>query len=155
MLSQEEKRLKRNAYANAYYHRQTPEQRDRERIRLRDWKRNNPDKVKVSVDKYRSKNYEKVLLKCARDSAKRKGLEFNLELSDIVIPENCPVLGIPIIRHPKWGEKRDHGPSIDRRDNSLGYIRGNVFVISWRANRLKWNGTPEEFESILKYMRGT
>jgi hypothetical protein len=154
-LSQEDKRLKRNAYAKAYYHQQTPEQKERERIRLRNWKRENPDKVKKSWDKYRSQNYEKVLLKGARDSARRKGIEFNLELSDIIIPELCPVLGIPIVKNQKLGDRRDNGPSIDRRDNSLGYIRGNICVISWRANRLKWNGSAREFESILKYMRET
>jgi hypothetical protein len=36
------------------------------------------------------------LIRCARLRARDKGLEFNLEVSDIVVPEYCPVLGIKV-----------------------------------------------------------
>ena len=99
-------------------------------------------------------SYEKILLASAKRRAKEANLSFDLELSDIIIPDRCPVLGIPLIR-PSIPKRRDNSnPSIDRRDNNLGYIRGNVFVISWRANRLKCDGNLDEFENIVKYMRG-
>jgi hypothetical protein len=41
--------------------------------------------------------------------------------------------------------------SLDRRDNSLGYISGNVFIISLRANMLKSDGTPDEHRAIAKW----
>jgi hypothetical protein len=62
-----------------------------------------------------------------------------------VIPIVCPILGIPIIKEVtnKLGPKTT-SPSIDRIDNSKGYIKGNVQVISNKANVMKGNSTPEE-----------
>jgi hypothetical protein len=42
---------------------------------------------------------------------------------------------------------------IDRIDTSKGYLKDNIKVISWRANRLKSDGTLEELEKIVNYMR--
>jgi hypothetical protein len=36
---------------------------------------------------------------------------------------------------------------------SLGYVRGNVEVISWRANSLKRDGTLDEMEKLVMWMR--
>jgi len=158
MQTTEEYRKKHAARQRAWQKKKKendPFYRVKVRNTVRRWKKANPDKVRAGAIRWRNKNYEKVLLKSAKDSAKRKGLEFNLELSDIVIPDICPVLGTPIIKAERKGGGRENGPSLDRRDNSLGYIKGNVFVISWRANRLKWNGTIEEFHRIIKYMTGS
>lgn len=62
-------------------------------------------------------------------------------MDDVVIPELCPVFGTPMDK-----------PSLDRKDNSKGYTRDNVRVISDRANRLKNNGTLEELKAIVAYM---
>ena len=79
----------------------------------------------------------------AKSRATEKGREFNIELSDIVIPDFCPVLGVPMDR-----------PSLDRIDSSKGYVKGNVRVISHRANMLKNNATIEELELVLKDLKG-
>jgi hypothetical protein len=86
------------------------------------------------------------LLDHARQRAKRKGLEFSLRRVHIVIPPVCPVLGIPI---SKINGVTHHGsPSIDRIDNAKGYVPGNVRVISYRANSLKSNATPDEIRLV-------
>lgn len=78
---------------------------------------------------------EKQLIYAARARAKRKGLEFDITEADVLVPTHCPILGIPLF---KVGCKQtDNSPSIDRRDNNKGYIKGNVWVISYRANHLK------------------
>lgn len=45
-------------------------------------------------------------------------------------------------------------PSLDRRDPALGYVPGNVWVISNRANTMKNDARPDELikfaKSILK-----
>ena len=101
--------------------------------------------------KYTREHKEKVLLKKAKHRAKVLGLEFNIEISDIVIPEYCPVLGLKILKN---SDDRfvDNSPSLDRIDINRGYVKGNVKVISMKANRLKNNATIEEVKKILKYM---
>ena len=54
------------------------------------------------------------------------------------IPDVCPVLGIPLDQDPKGkGERSDNSPSLDKFIPSLGYVKGNIHIISWRANHLK------------------
>lgn len=43
-------------------------------------------------------------------------------------------------------------PSLDRWDSSKGYVPGNVFVISYRANTLKNSATYEEILKVAKYV---
>lgn len=92
------------------------------------------------------------MLLCAKHRAKKTGKEFNLVYEDIVIPDVCPVLGIPISITNSKGF-RDSSPTLDRKDSSKGYTKGNVFVISWRANKLKSDATVEEMEAIIRYMQ--
>ena len=87
----------------------------------------------------------------AKDRAKRKGIVFSLSLQDIVVPEICPVLGIKLVRG-KHG-MQGNSPSLDRIKLTSGYVRGNVAVISFRANRLKSDAKIWEVKKILKYMR--
>lgn len=101
--------------------------------------------------KWRSDNPAKYLIQSAKSRAKKKGLEFNLEESDIIIPAVCPVLGIPLTMRID-GEKNS-SPSLDRIDSSKGYIKGNVQVMSWRANNLKADGTLEEFVKLVEFLK--
>lgn len=80
----------------------------------------------------------------AKHRAKQKNLDFNIELSDIVIPYRCPIFGNKFYRDPD----RNDSPSLDRIDSIKGYIKGNVWVISRRANIIKNNATPAELRII-------
>ena len=84
-----------------------------------------------------------------RYNAKCKGVPFNLTLEDIKVPEFCPILGIPLAR--STGSHTDSSPSLDRIDPSLGYVRGNVIVISYRANRIKNDATIPELQKISDF----
>lgn len=86
----------------------------------------------------------------AKARAKKQGTPFNITPEDLTIPQVCPVLGIPLI-HGK-GAQRNNSPSVDRKIPALGYVEGNVQVISWRANDLKKNGTLEEFRRLIAYL---
>lgn len=92
------------------------------------------------------------LLQKARQRAKRLGLEFDLIADDIEVPTICPVLGIPLVLAN--GKPQRGSVSLDRLDNSIGYVRGNVCVISYRANVLKKDATPEELALLLEYAQG-
>lgn len=91
----------------------------------------------------------------ARARARKIGLEATLRPSDIHWPTHCPVLGIELYypTHVGRGDdsKRPDKPSLDRWDNTKGYIPGNVFVISFRANVLKSNATAAELMAVAKY----
>jgi len=77
------------------------------------------------------------------------GIPFDLTVSDIIIPESCPVFAKPIIIFPF---RHEFGPSVDRIIPSLGYVKGNIQVISMKANRLKSNGDLESFKAIVAYI---
>jgi hypothetical protein len=97
------------------------------------------------------------LLYRTRQSAKRRGIEVNLILRDIPeIPKRCPVF--PWIKlKVQVGNGREvkyySTPSLDRIDSKKGYVKGNVRIISWRANSLKNNGTLKELEALVKDAR--
>lgn len=102
-----------------------------------------------------NKNPIKTMLLDARASAKKRGIEFSLPIytTTLTIPETCPVLGIPLYRcRGKFGGG-PNSPSIDRIDNTKGYVEGNVRIISRRANCLKSDSTLDELERIVLYMR--
>lgn len=82
--------------------------------------------------------------------AKKNDIPFSISLSDLLpIPDNCPVLGIPL-RHGIGGTT-DGSPSIDRIVPSQGYVPGNVIVVSHKANRIKNDATPEELMAVAKF----
>lgn len=81
--------------------------------------------------------------------AKRLGIEFDIDKSDLSIPDTCPILGIDL--YFSRGKQTDNAPSVDRINPSKGYIKGNVQVISLKANRMKNNGTLEELVKLGKW----
>lgn len=88
------------------------------------------------------------LLAGARDRARKLGLPFDLEVEDIVIPDKCPVFGVPFERSTRFG------PSLDRIKPELGYVRGNVAVISRKANSIKNDGTADEILAVGQWLKG-
>ena len=91
------------------------------------------------------------MLYSARGRARKRGLPCTITLIDIVIPAICPVLKIPIKFVP--GEHSDATPSLDMIDIRLGYIPGNVQVISGRANRIKSDCSVTEMRLMANAFR--
>lgn len=86
-------------------------------------------------------------------SAKKRNISFTLtitDLYDLSFPVTCPVLGIPMKFNR--GNPKDDSYSIDRIDSSLGYHADNICVISYRANRLKSDGTKTEIMKLADYV---
>jgi hypothetical protein len=92
-----------------------------------------------------------IMWAAARKRASDQGVPFTIAHSDISIPELCPVLGIPLSVN-EGGTFHDASPSLDKIIPSLGYVPGNIAVISWRANRLKGDGTTEELQAVASWM---
>lgn len=97
-----------------------------------------------------------IMLRDARYRAKKRGLEFSLDKSDIIIPEFCPALGIPLFHADYTGKAGPcpNSPTLDRIYNNKGYVKGNVVVISSKANTMKHTGCLEDLEKLTKWLRG-
>ena len=87
----------------------------------------------------KEKNLVKYLYKYAKARAVKKNLPFTITLEDVVIPDRCPIFGVPFI----LGDIK-YCPSIDRIEPTLGYVKDNIQVISNLANKMKWDSNQEE-----------
>lgn len=99
------------------------------------------------------KDKAKKLYTALKSRCKIDGVEFNLTPEDMASPDVCPVLGIPLSHGWNGRERgyRDSSPSVDRLDGARGYVKGNVVVVSHRANRLRSDGTLDELRKILAF----
>lgn len=132
-----------------------PANRDREIARKRErW--SNPAYRERAYARKRERQADpevriRVLACHARGRAQWKGLDFDPDLSDLLPPPtHCPVLGIPIDYSTGRGLRPD-SPSIDRIDNSRGYVHGNRIVISRRANTIKNDATVAELRAVADF----
>lgn len=117
--------------------------------KLNEKARNDPNRAERQ-SKWARQNVPRKLWHAAKTRAAKKKLPFNISPEDIVIPAVCPVLGIQIVRNKgNNGSRNASSPSVDRIYPELGYIKGNVRVISLRANILKNNATLAEIELLL------
>lgn len=98
----------------------------------------------------RLRNFIHAMWKAAKSRAEKRGIEFNIEESDIIIPEKCPLLNVPLVFGTK--ENYNYSPSLDRIDNTRGYIKGNVWVISKQANTMKSSATLQELHTFCTNM---
>lgn len=90
------------------------------------------------------------VLSAAKARALRDGVPFDLKPEDILpFPTVCPILGTDLV---VAGASRDAAPSLDRVIPAFGYVKGNVIVISQRANRIKSDATPDELRRLLSWL---
>jgi len=106
---------------------------------------------KENQTRRRETKRESVLYEQTRHRAAGKNLPFNIELGDIIIPEFCPILGTPLSLETGKG-RTGNSPSIDRVVPERGYVKGNIAIISDRANTIKSFGTAEEHRRIADWM---
>lgn len=90
------------------------------------------------------------LFNIAKQRCKRTGTEFSITVDEILVPEFCPLLGV---RLDSYSESMDFHPSLDRIDPKKGYISGNVWVVSHRANRIKSDANADELITIGKRLK--
>ena len=116
----------------------TQEQRKRLNSRIRQLRREDPTKF---------------LLSECRGRAKEKGIDFSITLDDLVYTGICPILHTPLTVGN--GKLSDNSPTIDRLDNSLGYVKGNVWIVSYLANRMKSSATKEQLIKFADFVYET
>jgi len=88
---------------------------------------------------YINKNYLERKINNIKSKIKfrNKDIEFSITKEDIEVVEYCPLLNIKLDYMVGTGRKNWNSVSIDRIDNSKGYIPGNVWIISKLANTMK------------------
>lgn len=118
-----------------------------------------PRKKKQLEEYYKTKEGRIVrFLASAKIRAKRKSLEFNLDISFLreIAPDKCPVFGFDLDWNG-WkssnGVAKENAPSLDRIDPNKGYVKGNVMWLSWKANRLKSDATHQDLLTLCKWMK--
>lgn len=99
----------------------------------------------------RRSDHRRRLLAWARRRAKERGIEFDLEPDDLLIPAFCPVLGIPLKPCPHTAG--DSSPTLDRLDPHRGYVKGNVIVVSNKANRIKSTADLGDLMRVTAFMQ--
>ena len=104
-------------------------------IRERDWK-------------YRA---NEIIYMNAKARAKKANIPFDIERKDVIIPDVCPIFGIKLHRESK--ENWYNAPSIDRIDNTKGYTKDNIMVISRRANILKKDASINELILLAEFYK--
>lgn len=129
--------------------------KNRERLKedYKNWTENNREKYlesrQKSQKKYAKRSPEKYILSRTKTQSKRKGFDFNLSLEDILIPEYCPYMNVKLT-HPLDSNDNFYLPSVDRIDSTKGYVKNNIQIISYLANRMKNNATEEQLVQFAK-----
>jgi len=108
------------------------------------WRNKHRDRFNERMWEYYGENPDRRLFKATCTTAKKKGFEHDIKRTDILIPESCPYLGVPIDLERTRNQRNRYGPSVDRIDSSKGYIKGNIEVISYQANKMKNDATEDE-----------
>jgi len=92
------------------------------------------------------------MLNNLKGSARKRGIPFTIsivDLNNLSFPITCPLLNIKINYHRR--DVGDDSPSVDRIDSSRGYEPDNIWIISYKANRMKNDGTLEELRQMAKF----
>lgn len=95
-----------------------------------------------------SNKHKQRLLQVIQRKCKKKDIPFDLTIEDIEFPTHCPVLGIEL---DLTGDNREASPSIDRIIPELGYVKDNIVIVSFRANRLKNDASLNEMRSLVSF----
>lgn len=124
--------------------------------KMRKWRANNPEKSKASSRALKEANPLRQMYYSAKWRAKQRNIPFGLAFEDVerAFPANgrCPVLGIKITAVGYRKKAQKDSASLDRIRPELGYVVGNIQIISWRANALKSNATLEELRSMVRHL---
>ena len=92
------------------------------------------------------------MLQRAKSRSRNSGREFDLKISDIIIPDICPILGIKLVVNSGRPGAYRNSPSLDRVDNTRGYTSDNIQVISQLANAMKCHATTTELRSFATWV---
>jgi hypothetical protein len=117
---------------------------ENQRLRNKKKEAKRPKGEARSIDQYLRRKITNIKGKC-----RKHNIPCDISAEDFTMPEVCPVYGIKMV----WGsDLADGTPSFDRFDPNGGYVKGNVRIISLKANRLKSNATIDDLKAVIAWM---
>ena len=123
--------------------------------------RNTPEGKIYEKEYYRrirTERVEQIMLNSAKGRARKRNMPCLITAKDILnvwpVDDLCPVLGIELKHnYDKSGGHTPNSPSLDCINPKLGYIPGNIAVMSQKANLLKGDEIdPEIFRKIANWI---
>jgi hypothetical protein len=113
------------------------------------------ERIKQLKEKFAVRVWAKEAIRSARRRAVKRGLDFDLDECWLIgklamISTRCPALGTLLKFSAKGYDPSS--ASLDRILPNLGYVKGNVEIISRRANTIKNDATPEELVRIARWV---
>jgi hypothetical protein len=100
----------------------------------------------------KAKPHYAIFAACQKN-ARRRGHECTLTLErveELIAPMVCSVTGLPLSTEWDGPDKNPWAPSLDRIDNELGYIEGNVRLVCWAYNLAKGSWPDEVFDKLAR-----
>lgn len=137
----------------------TPEERERRREYARQYRlagrsrKRSKEETQEANARFRDAKPKSYILSRAKNRAKTIGIPFDITVDDFDIPQFCPVFPWLELKFSKGSTRPDNCPSLDRVQSELGYVKGNVRIISMKANRIKSNASVDEIAAIHQYMK--
>ena len=121
--------------------------REQQREYMKEYRANNKERL---LEQQREKRKSAPLASLWKQISARKH-RLNItreEFMGTLMPDFCPILGIPIT----YDLSRDNIPSVDRIDPNRPYDVGNIVIVSYRANMIKSIGSSDEHKRIADWM---
>lgn len=141
--------MEKKEYRKKYYDEHKDEIRERSAKRYRLKKK---EILEQHRQRHKKRPTEQLLLQRAKQRSKQFNIPFNLEIEDIIVPDKCPIFGFRIERNIGQPIAKYNSPSIDKILPELGYTKGNIQIISKKANVMKSNATPKELMCFANWI---
>lgn len=112
------------------------------------WQKDNPEKVREYERRVYREQPARSMWEAAKARAKREGIAFEITKADVeavTAINRCAIFGMEL---KTGGPKQDNSASLDRIDPTLGYVPGNIQLLSLLANRMKNSATPAQLETF-------
>lgn len=129
----------------------------------REWKAANAEGCRESAKQARRRlvqtdaalAWARAALASARQRAKKRGVPFKINveyLRALVVPV-CPALGVELVYSATTGGGPiRHSASVDCIRPDLGYVPGNVMIVSHKANSIKSDATLQELRAVAAWV---
>ena len=143
--------VKERAHRRYLENKKNPEWRARRQQQSDSWRHKNRDRVRINARKNYKKWLPARLVQLAKVRSEKKQIPFSITKDNFVIPKLCPVLGIELKQGR--GHSCPNSPSLDRIVPEKGYVKGNIIVVSHKANSIKNAGTATEIGRVYRFYK--